>query len=555
MKTRDKPKILCLGMSYADIVAQMDAENFRDGILINKERGVPQVVECVRRSILTEMDGRDLARCIAMENKHRVEAYTVSQELGAEYNASRHLHANFNRASFPKSIRKAFGEDCQFQQIILDYFWIPKGAWVISHWSKALFRQTLPDLASFLEHPEKRCNSSLDCGVIFLPFCYHVFKELVSAMSILDKHYEISFVRKNDLKCHALWSGTQAIDPTIMQERFGKQFDQEESYCTFSKRDVRQSMDDSSVRKDEVIRFLQSIGDVENVRMIRLKPISLKPISDSQMETEQLGESTNSTTSLSRNVSVTKIICHSRKVSDCSETDSADSSTVASVEKSARNIFRCRSTPGKTPNSETRSKRSSLLLKGKKNRKKRQRPSMDSDENIDETSRKRSKSADQQSKLYTIAEDLETYQLFDKDEEISSYYEISNTAKESLFPDFRRSYWDIINNKHVSRPHCMTTIQMLNATTHDSPWQSDVRGNKYEKSYCERFKIQETAAKLLLLNRQVQLYPCVHPKVVDYEDKEEIDTIRMKIRAQLKCSKRQARRGVKLRERASLLAG
>jgi len=497
----------------------MEVENFRDGILINKEFGVPQVVECVRRNILTEMDGRDLARCVAMERKHRVEAYTVSQELGAVYDASRHLHANFNRSSFSKSIKKAFGEDCQFQQIILDYFWIPKGAWVISHWSKALFRQTLPGMASFLEQTQKRCNSSLDCGVIFLPFCFHVFKELVSAISILSKHYEISYVRKNNLKCHALWSGTQAIDPTIMQERFGKKIDQEDSYCTFTSRDVIQSMEDSNVRKEEVIRHLKNIDDVENVRMIRLKPII-----DSEKETGQASGLINSTTALSRNVGVTNISCHSRKVSDCSETDSEDSSTVVSVEKSTRKIKKSRSMLKATVRSEIIPKHSSSLLRRKAIRKKRRRASMDITEEIDEIPRKKSnikmKSTPQQTKLYTIAEDLETYQLFDKDEEVSRYYEISNTAKDSLFPDFRRSYWDIINNEHVSRPHCIATIQMLNATSQGSLWRSSARRDKYEKKYCERFKIQEAAAKLLLLNRQVQLYPCVHPRVVDYEDKE-----------------------------------
>lgn len=119
--------MLCLGMSYPDIVAQMDEEGYRSDLLEETKPGVKQVVECVRRKVLTQMDGRDLARCIAMEKKHRVEAYTASQELGSVYDASKHLHANFNRSSFAKSLKKAFGDEVRFRQIILDYFWIPQG--------------------------------------------------------------------------------------------------------------------------------------------------------------------------------------------------------------------------------------------------------------------------------------------------------------------------------------------------------------------------------------------------------------------------------------------
>jgi hypothetical protein len=141
MKTRDRPKILCLGMSYPDVIGQMNHEGYNTGILIHTKPGVLQAVECVRRNILTEMDGRDLARCLAMEQKLKVEAYTVSQELGSVYLKSKHLHGNFNRASFVKAIRNAFGEDIRFRQIVLDYFWIPQGT------CNVLFKRFHPSLA------------------------------------------------------------------------------------------------------------------------------------------------------------------------------------------------------------------------------------------------------------------------------------------------------------------------------------------------------------------------------------------------------------------------
>mmetsp|Transcript_15588 Transcript_15588/g.23942 ORF Transcript_15588/g.23942 Transcript_15588/m.23942 type:complete len:680 (+) Transcript_15588:91-2130(+) len=674
MRTRPNPKVLCLGMSYPDITAQMEVEGFRSGILSVKKRSVSQVVECVRRNILTEMDGRDLARCMAMERKHRVEAYTVSQEMGSAYNTSRHLHANFNRASFAKSLRKSFGKNCRFQQIILDYFWIPTGTWVMTHWSKSFFQQTLPDLASFLEPPRENHNSVLDHGMIFLPFCLHVFKEIISSISVLDQYYDISFVRKSQLGCHALWSGTSSIDSTVMQEWFGKKINQEEFYCTFSKRDLYECMDDGGVTKEEVNRYLRKIEDVENVRMIRLKPLA-----SYERGSGHIGGFIYSSPPPSPKITMTNFFCESRKVSDCSETDSMDSGVASIVEKPFRKLCRPKLSPKPTPKlspkptpkPKIQRKRPSLILETKTLAKKRRKPSIDNDkeETISEESSKKEDLVPD-SKLYTIAEDLETYDMIAENEEVSSYHEISDASKSSLFPDFRRSYWDIINNEHVSRPHCMATIRLMNfafeasdfckenieyeelleeSTCYDTQGKKyhgqdkveleaaeqlllyfiseasnlvedttrlDKRGQYYDNCKFDKAtqttatafeekgadksgengkyevqeaapellllnfsleainfaeedvlfgvkedihprecKIQEAAAKLLLFRKQVQLYTCVHPKVVEYEDKEEIDMLRLKICAEVKCSKQQEHNLVKVRERASLLSG
>jgi hypothetical protein len=186
------------------------------------------VVECVLRNILTEMDGRDLARCLAMEQCHKVDAYTVSQEQGAVYDDTKHVHANFNRASFCKLLRKTFGDGIQFRQIILDYFWIPQGTWMMTHWTKSFFQNTLPLLVTLLEDPREQTKTGLECGVIFLPFCYHCFREIVASLNnnLDQQRYEISFIRKDKLKHHGLWSGTKSISPIVMQETFGKQIDQ-----------------------------------------------------------------------------------------------------------------------------------------------------------------------------------------------------------------------------------------------------------------------------------------------------------------------------------------
>jgi hypothetical protein len=122
----ESPKVLLLGISYPDVFGHMAEHSYSEDLLQNSELSVEQAVECVRRKILTEMDGRDLARCVATEQAgggHEV--YTVSKELGGIYREDRHVYASFNNSrGMRKAMKKAFGH-VRFQQVILDYYWMP----------------------------------------------------------------------------------------------------------------------------------------------------------------------------------------------------------------------------------------------------------------------------------------------------------------------------------------------------------------------------------------------------------------------------------------------
>ena len=168
----------------------------------------------------------------------------------------------------------------------------PQG-WLVTRWNKTLFQETLPDLVKYdmLAYPGNRQRSQrktkikkehdkdekneleLEEGVVFLPFCAHVCKELVGGIDKLKKYFAITFVKKNELPGHALWKGTMSIDGNVMQHRLGKRLDQEEVYCTFQPKDIYESMEDAHVDKDEVMKMLLSIEDFENIRMIRLRPL------------------------------------------------------------------------------------------------------------------------------------------------------------------------------------------------------------------------------------------------------------------------------------------
>lgn len=277
-----RQNVLLLGISYPCVPSQMAKHGFDEDVLTCKEPSVDQAVECVLRGILTEMDARDLARCVATEKATNTHVYTVSREIGAEYKSDRHVHCDFNARNFCQTLQKQFGRDIQFSQVILDYYWMPTG-WLVTRWAKTLFQQTLPDLVRYrmLTFPSKRKSHrrgngppyDIDEGVVYLPFCAHVCKELVGAIHILKDYYEITFLNKKDLHGHSLWKGTMEIDANVMQTRLGKRLDQEEIYCTFRPKDIFESMEDPHVRKPEVMRILLAIKNYDDIRMVRLRPL------------------------------------------------------------------------------------------------------------------------------------------------------------------------------------------------------------------------------------------------------------------------------------------
>jgi hypothetical protein len=203
-------RVMCLGVSYVDLTGAQTVTSEAE------EGGVRQVVECVRRNIITAMDGRDLARCRATEHHCDAEVYTVSQESGGRYRPGRHMNGNFNRRNFIRRLQEHF-LFMEFDQVILDYFWIPAG-WDESHWQRDFFAHTIVEIAKEDVVPYRKPIEGELVGSVILPFCYHVFKEVIGSFSSLRKYYDISFLRKNELHKVPLWKGTQEIDAEQMRK-------------------------------------------------------------------------------------------------------------------------------------------------------------------------------------------------------------------------------------------------------------------------------------------------------------------------------------------------
>ena len=261
---REKKRILLLGMSYPELNRIIEEHAELRDCVVNGVIDVAFVATCVHRKYLTQIDGRDMARILGIEKMYGMDVFTVSLEKSAEYRRGHHLHADFNNRCFIEKVRRAFGKDIVFDEIMLDYFWIPRG-WSDSHWRPTFFAATL---SGFVEAGLLR-----SFGRIFLPFCLTCYREIVAVYEdVLKRHYRISFVPADELASSALWTGTQQVDGDLMQSVFGKSIEQEETYCTLSTTDLRSCMEDSRTTNRMLLRFANEhiVGGMERIRFIRL---------------------------------------------------------------------------------------------------------------------------------------------------------------------------------------------------------------------------------------------------------------------------------------------
>jgi len=286
-----RPKILCLGVSYPCVAASLERQQRLslsssppaasassssgedDDAAASTMSAVDSTIQLVAEKVLTQMDARDLVRCQATEEHCGVDVFCVSQEQGAMYRPDRHLEANFNGRHFVKHLQQHF-EGCQFDQIVLDYFWIPP-AWNQNHWKRAFFEKTLVAFAEsrLLRIASNPLDRKYPRGAIYLPFCFHCFKEVVATFDKLSAFYNVSFLRKGELGHVAFWSGTQTIDARTMQSIFGKQLDQEEMYCTITQQQLKSMEDDPDISRTALMEIASSLEDFSEIRFLVLEPL------------------------------------------------------------------------------------------------------------------------------------------------------------------------------------------------------------------------------------------------------------------------------------------
>ncbi|EED92450.1 predicted protein [Thalassiosira pseudonana CCMP1335] len=281
-----RSNILCLGMSYPCVPKVLHNYALNRNVLLNHpEPSVEQAIELVRRGIVSEIDGRDLARVKALEANNDLLAYTVSKEEGAIYDEKKHLHGDFNRRTLVMQMKIRWGINIKFKQVILDYYWSPSGSWAMKHWQRSLFNDNIPDLVkenmlnfgdleTDVVHVSAKGRNidedyvSSTSAVVYLPFSQHCFAQVVACLDNLSEVFTISFLRKDELEEHSLWKATNTISAKSMQDWLGKSIDQEEKYCTLTRSQLNQ--DDKYVLGEEVLSVFDRIEDSPSVRMIKL---------------------------------------------------------------------------------------------------------------------------------------------------------------------------------------------------------------------------------------------------------------------------------------------
>ena len=240
-----KNKILLLGMSYSDIS--------------KKSYNLDIIYKLILSKSLSVMDGRDLARIHCFEKQSNIECYTVSLVESDNYLSNRHIQCDFNNPQSCNQLIKQFGR-ITFQEIYLDYFWIPQGEWQINHWKKTFFNCTLVNFATL--------NLIKPNGVIYLPFTLHCMCNIAEFESILKQYYLIEYINKKDLHKVGLWSATHSINKDEMSDIMEKDINQEETYCKITTQMIRETVTMNDNRCKEL---LSNIKDLINVRFICLK--------------------------------------------------------------------------------------------------------------------------------------------------------------------------------------------------------------------------------------------------------------------------------------------
>jgi hypothetical protein len=213
--------------------------------------------------LINSGDKRDLARCTKIEEMFDANVYTVSMATkGGVLQNERHLAFDFSNKGFIKNLKDKFGAEIVFDQVVLDYIWMPD-CYVNDNMKKAFYEIVLPNLPSLLKSQ----------GKIFLPGLPSICINLMAANDKLKEHYEITFRGEADLDDHLLWKATQNIAVT-MEDTYMKENDQLKAYADLAKK--LSATSSPEVRKEDIDAVCACINGVPKARMICLSRLGLE---------------------------------------------------------------------------------------------------------------------------------------------------------------------------------------------------------------------------------------------------------------------------------------
>lgn len=148
---------------------------------------------------------RDRVRCEAMNEVFEV--YSLDDKHDESLAVTgRHCQANFaDPRRMISSMLDTWPEGISFDEIILDYFFLPAG-WAAQRWTQKFFRDTLPILVEW--------NILKPGGIVWLPHVSHssmMVKEFASALSTM---YTIELVE--DACLNPLYAATEKVTDALV---------------------------------------------------------------------------------------------------------------------------------------------------------------------------------------------------------------------------------------------------------------------------------------------------------------------------------------------------
>ena len=248
-QTNSCTTVLLLGMVYWDTDALT----------------VDTLVRYVGDGTLTPAEARDTARCLAIEAAHPgAEVYTVSNaNIGnVEPRVDRHVSVNFGSRHLVNSIKKLTGSALRFDQIALDYFWLPRG-YAYDRIGKGL-ATALPAL----------CRSVLEpTGCVYLPFHTDVIEALEEVENSFFSEFATTLISADDdmaIREHLLFTSTLSLPARTMESVFQKSLRQHDVYCKLSESEIRKFQ---GSKLGENLHVGQGIpqSHLSNARFIRLQ--------------------------------------------------------------------------------------------------------------------------------------------------------------------------------------------------------------------------------------------------------------------------------------------
>ena len=217
------------------------------------------IINLISTKKLPEIEGRDFVRILSIMRNCNMYCYTISLNADSPRYHINHSTLDYNNKHFASNLKSKY-PNVQFSEVVMDYFWLPS-SWQKDHWKPSLFHSTLPSLW--------KLKMIIPGGLIFFPLTIHAIELIVAGDEFLNPCYSISIVSKEELSQISLWKATQFIDPTFMNDKLMKAINQEETYCRLSLNIARQSLDGSFANPQDVMTYIKSISELENMRFIR----------------------------------------------------------------------------------------------------------------------------------------------------------------------------------------------------------------------------------------------------------------------------------------------